>query len=402
MKTIKIFTGIFSIFLYTNCFSQGQWVQQNSGTNAMLTSVYFVSKDTGFVASESGYLFKTTNGGTTWNQAGIGAVRGLYFLDSQNGFASGGNCITKTQNGGTSWTAGYVNTAFYEIWCLHFPDNTHGYAAGQTQNVTGLLAKTSDGGTTWDTIFSSSVSFNSVFFTDSVNGYIGANAGRIYKTTDGGNTWTPIIADAINFAAFYSIHFPTPDTGYAVTDYGMIYKTIDAGLTWNYLPSSNMNILYSVFFYNASTGYMVGGNGFSSCTLMETYNGGSTWVQNVSNSQTLMSVYFPEPSTGYAVGTNGTILKYTTSTGLSEDIANHDVLNIYPNPASDYITVEPSDLDLNKNYSITISNIQGQQLFQQSLDNSKITLDISGISKGIYFLKINSADGFAVKKFVKE
>jgi hypothetical protein len=94
--------------------------------------------------------------------------------------------------------------------------------------------------------------------------------------------------------------------------------------------------------------------------------------------------------------------KYHNYYSISENSPTLKNFKLYPNPASNYISVESSDFDLNKNYSITISDIQGQQLFQQSLDNSNITLDISGLSRGIYFLKFNSVDGFAVKKFVKE
>jgi len=83
------------------------------------------------------------------------------------------------------------------------------------------------------------------------------------------------------------------------------------------------------------------------------------------------------------------------------DLVDKNQISIFPNPATDHITIE-FKTDVNKNTTVTISNIQGQQLLKQSISNINTTLDVSGLSSGIYFLRISSDEGFAVKKFVKE
>ena len=94
--------------------------------------------------------------------------------------------------------------------------------------------------------------------------------------------------------------------------------------------------------------------------------------------------------------------KYHTYYSINDNYSDKEDISVYPNPSSDRITVETKNVDFYKNSSVTILNIQGQQLIQQSLNNNKAVLDVSSLSNGIYFLKINSESGNVVRKFVKE
>jgi hypothetical protein len=71
-------------------------------------------------------------------------------------------------------------------------------------------------------------------------------------------------------------------------------------------------------------------------------------------------------------------------------------LSVYPNPANSNLTIaniESTDLN------IEIMDITGKVIKQQALNGaSKITLDISNLSSGIYFIKIGSE----FKKFIKK
>ena len=48
---------------------------------------------------------------------------------------------------------------------------------------------------------------------------------------------------------------------------------------------------------------------------------------------------------------------------------------------------------------VVIFNINGQVMLKQDFSN---TVDVSTLPKGMYFIKVSSADGFATKKFIKE
>jgi len=88
-------------------------------------------------------------------------------------------------------------------------------------------------------------------------------------------------------------------------------------------------------------------------------------------------------------------------TGI-EKITNNNNLAVYPNPANERITIELKGLNSIQNSLISICNIQGQTILQQSLRQSKTELDISGLLKGIYILKLNNGEKTEVQKLIKE
>jgi len=71
-----------------------------------------------------------------------------------------------------------------------------------------------------------------------------------------------------------------------------------------------------------------------------------------------------------------------------EDINENNDLVVYPNPASDKVTITNND-NFAKEIAVSIFNITGQQIMSDKFKNlNKIELDISKVEKGIYFLKI--------------
>jgi len=81
--------------------------------------------------------------------------------------------------------------------------------------------------------------------------------------------------------------------------------------------------------------------------------------------------------------------------GTEEHLFNNG-LSIYPNPSSNLITIDSKNVPLN---SIQIFDISGKQLFEASnLNTASKTVDISSLSKGIYFISLNNQ---ATKKIIK-
>lgn len=75
---------------------------------------------------------------------------------------------------------------------------------------------------------------------------------------------------------------------------------------------------------------------------------------------------------------------------------------LYPNPVKNQLFLNSKNSDTN--LKIKIFNIASQQLRTQNLDfKSQISLDVSNLSSGIYFLNIADEKGnTTVKKFIKE
>ncbi|MBL7936087.1 MAG: T9SS type A sorting domain-containing protein [Bacteroidia bacterium] len=77
-------------------------------------------------------------------------------------------------------------------------------------------------------------------------------------------------------------------------------------------------------------------------------------------------------------------------TNVSENILND--ASIYPNPASDYVKINFSNIS-NVTYKLELSAMDGKIILTKSVSGNKYTLNLQGISKGIYALKIMMDDG---------
>ena len=72
--------------------------------------------------------------------------------------------------------------------------------------------------------------------------------------------------------------------------------------------------------------------------------------------------------------------------------------DFYPNPTKNSITITANGTI----QSIQLCDMQGRVLMTRKADAVQATIDVSNYSNGIYFLKVNSANGEKSKKIVKE
>ncbi|MEC4049686.1 LamG-like jellyroll fold domain-containing protein [Flavobacterium sp. SUN046] len=77
-----------------------------------------------------------------------------------------------------------------------------------------------------------------------------------------------------------------------------------------------------------------------------------------------------------------------------EQLVTTDIFNVYPNPASDVIRFETNLTDLQ---SIVIYDAMGNEVLHS---NYQSELAISSLSKGIYFIKVNSESATLSKKLI--
>ncbi len=87
----------------------------------------------------------------------------------------------------------------------------------------------------------------------------------------------------------------------------------------------------------------------------------------------------------------------STATYIPSIDANSSI-NIYPNPASDNITVELSNY---QDASVEITNLQGQTIYRNLLQAKTNQLNTNNIPSGVYVLKVNSKEGTTMWKLIK-
>ena len=85
------------------------------------------------------------------------------------------------------------------------------------------------------------------------------------------------------------------------------------------------------------------------------------------------------------------------------EVERNRIISIFPNPTTERIKIDYAN-SFNEKLTVEISNIYGLSVFQTSLNDKNMTLDISTLSSGIYIISIKDSRGISikVKKIIKE
>jgi len=95
------------------------------------------------------------------------------------------------------------------------------------------------------------------------------------------------------------------------------------------------------------------------------------------------------------------LVVYTTSihiVGINDIAIDDAVLNVYPNPAKNNITIENRGMISME--ELTITNVLGQVVYQQKAQNRAMhQVDLSGFTSGLYSIRIKTDKGYVIRKF---
>ena len=401
MKKLLLFILI-CFYLSEMAYCQSKsigWIEQNSGTSKLLFSVYCINKDTVIAVGSQGIILRTINGGNQWDSIYSGTNFDLItikFINQSVGYAIGSNgTILKTINSGINW----INVSFsnHLLFDLCFINADTGWVVGGgsggggtvPQGSQGIMLKTFNGGLDWIVDSSFDKVISSIFFNEIDTGYYCAqnttHLAVICKTTDGGNTWSTVYTSSGDWY-FSHIQFTSAKTGY-INGYNEILKTDDWGLTW-------MSNLFSVY-PQAIFSFQL----MDSCNLYY-LDGPDICIGEFCNHITsnclsaldLRGLYFLDQNYGFVVGIYGRIFKWGYYDGINEKVKN-DNIKISPNPFNDKITLTFTKEYLTKdNFNISIFNLLGKQVLEidktHDSHSSSIDLELPNYPQGIYFLVI--------------
>src|SRR5262245_25079056 len=254
------------------------WAPLTSGTTNALYGVYFFDTGHGVAVGDQGLILRTTNGGNSWQTITSGVVDALRSVsfNGLNGISGGDSQdILYSTDQGASWQisqSGFFGGGFPGAQML---SATVGFVAGQNSILGPLFGASTDGGVTWN--FQSFLFENNeggctdVFFVDQntgvASGAVFDGSGAIARTTDAGVTWSTLFFDE----AIQGIDFSHPISGFAVGVGGRISHSTDAGISWTDQTSGTSADLNDVSFANdALRGIAVGDGG----TILWTADGG--------------------------------------------------------------------------------------------------------------------------------
>ncbi len=232
-----------------------------------------------------------------------------YFKNTNEGFVVGGQGnMIRTMDAGDTWE--HVDVPFNrDLYRIKFITDTHGIAWGQG---TGFIL-TTDGGTTWDYLrYNFNTSYNSsprdIYMDENGDGFIITNGGspsfytgQVIKVQNFGEELELLNLHMGTPDDFNSMYFFDATSGYIVGDDGFILSTVDGGETWTKHPQSGENSLLDfewITFINASEGFIFSDDDY----IFKTDDGGETWYEHSSafNGTTRLRIQFVSDQVAYA------------------------------------------------------------------------------------------------------
>lgn len=292
------------------------WATQSTGDANYIFELYFLDENTGFGYGGPTYteVIKTTNGGASWYMVSQESyiAYSMYFITPQIGiYGCEQGRVYRTTDGGETWNYAICPSSV-DIYSMQFINANTGFGFGSGS----VYVKTTDGGMNWDELIIPGGSIRQYYDAEATpNGTIHAvgSFGTMIRTTNAGTTF--LSQPYVTERSISNIKFVDVNTGYAVSGYGQgdILKTTNSGETWVSQVSTYTLPLYGISFIDAQTGYLAG-----SINIKKTTNGGTNWVDvyTSTTNEIFGDVFFTNVNTGYAVGSYSKVLK-TTNAGVT-------------------------------------------------------------------------------------
>ena len=397
-------------------FSQSPWVALVRPTTKNLSRVSFIDSVRGWVAGDSGGVFKTTDGGVNWKAQDTKVTNNLFdlfFLDRFYGWAVGlqyqqdtswyGTVFLRTTNGGDTWLKRNLQGEYF--YTLVFFDSVNGWMAGHD----GKLRKTTDGGITWSNAMVDSsivmgfpikhLDFYSRNYGFAAGGAIDA-AGVLWRTTNGGDRWTAVNPDG-DGEPIHAVHFIDSLNVIAVGgdfDIGSgLVRSKDAGRSWQYVNLGIYGEARAISFRTPGEGYVP--LGFTR-TYMVTKDTGRTWHDfTTPDTEAVFDVKFPDSLHGYMVGAFGTVLKYnpkivSVNPSAPDLPAATALFQNYPNPFNPGTTISFT-IPHSSFVSVKVYDVLGREvatLFrgEQGAGVHEVEFDGSILASGVYYYELTT------------
>jgi PKD repeat protein len=305
-------------------------------------------------------------------------------ITATNDTICNGSSVTLTGSGATSylWTPGGLTTPSI----LVSPTTTTTYnLAGTTTGCTGNGSKT---------IYVENPPTATATHTPS--GTVCANTGINFDGTGSSG------------AGSYSWSFPqgSPSSSSSTSPFPII--SFGTGGTHNYslqvtntCGSNTFNSTITVNTVDVSTTLAAGS--ITANATSATYQ----WV-DCNNSYAYISgetgqVYNPTASGDYAVIVTQNGCTDTSAcvnyliTGVNE--LSNNTIRIYPNPVNDKVTISLGNTSANE---VTLSDAQGKLIYSSVVNGNELVIDLTAVSKGVYFLQVLGDDDIKTYKVIKQ
>lgn len=311
MFSLTVFLGLTSV--PASAAGETGWYCQRLGSGNY-SCVSAVDSSTAWVGTSDGNIFKTADGGATWNQqfalGADSAIRDIVAVDRDTAWAVGYSAqvsgVVKTDDGGRNWNLQWYINARDVLTSVCAVDGKTAWVAGA-----GII-KTEDGGASWKMQHDQPAP--EVFYSITA-----ANARTVwavttevlFKSTDGGSTWSELHYPEFPISSTLPYYLSAADTEnvWAVGSWGWIMHTSN-GSDWEMQSGNEFPFLYGVSAVDGQAAWAVG----SDSAILKTTDGGVTWSRQYCwPPDSLRDVSAIDANTVWAVGDKG--IYHTTDGG---------------------------------------------------------------------------------------
>ena len=349
-------------------------------------------------------IYITNDGGYDWIRVAAGNIPdpetdecGIISYYSAVGnkawFGTTKGRVYRTSDKGLHWDVSTTSLAGKEV-DVAFADQYHGLAQDKSEDTKGVLSETFDGGITWSSVsITGQVGTQDLCYVPGTgNTWVSTEAGSakgVFYSYDGGHSWARFAGT--NACQYFAVDFVSNSHGWVggyneSSTRGGVFRFLGAfpgqeslSPVSNLLATvieKNINLSWSIPDNNAEKRYNV----FRNDTLLNSIpliNPEYTDNRVAAGKHTYCVAAVSPSFISEMVCTDVSIM-----TGISE---NEIVTRVYPNPATEIITVEtPVNFG-----QVSIFNLLGHELYRYSAPGNILRILTEGFEPGIYILQIS-------------
>lgn len=358
------------------------WTQMNAGIpdSVGIICLSFVSKSTIFGAGYNGAIYKTTDGGSSWNVVYYNPsltnfIDNITFFDAKDGFAWGDglsdssiNACVETTDGGASWTNNnnfIIGLGYPGDMCFTLPSSA--FLCGKNF-ISGTL-------------------------------YYG-----IWRSTDSGRNWSfstvgTSSKDSLTYP--FSVIFEDSLHGVVCRIDSTFWSTSDGGVTWRQIGSATPTWFDYATLVTGTNTAVFGGNGNATIAEVDLASDSVAIFQDGTKNISFSYVDFPTKSRGYMA--DGFIRSFYSArlpnvTAIQQltprEPENYSLSQNYPNPFNPSTTIS-YQLPRNAFVVLKVYDVLGREVEtlvneRQSAGNHSVVFNASNLPSGVYFYRLQS------------
>lgn len=298
-----------------------------------------------------GIVFRSTDHGITWNPVLHRQVSQMEFNQSNDIFIISENELLRSLDNGINWTTLNTQQSCFRPSALAISNNEAIYVSSDTCETAVYVS--TDNGDTWSDAGSDLLT-NVIQLATNTQGEVFAltQASELFTSPDNGSTWQEI--NSLPSTQITDIQIDYHDNLFLATELG-IYTSTDNGASWSPMNEDIENPAVSTI-HISLTGYLYSGYSEGQLLRMDLYVG-------------------------------------TTNLNSAE-------IHLFPNPARAQFHLDyPGYSNASGETIAGIYTIQGTLVSSFPVTSPSEDIDITGLSGGIYFIRLNN--GFGKKLIVQ-